>query len=42
VAQHFITAGDGHLGVYSNRRHPSDGFEAKIGIVWRENIIYDD
>lgn len=29
------------LGVYSGRRNPSDGFEAQIGIVWRENLIYD-
>ncbi len=29
------------LGVYSGRRNSSDGFEAQVGIVWRENLIYD-
>lgn len=29
------------LGVYSGRRNPSDGFEAQIGIVWRESLIFD-
>lgn len=29
------------LGVYSGRRNPSDGFEAQIGVVWRENRIFE-
>jgi hypothetical protein len=29
------------LGVYSGRRNPSDGFEAQVGVVWREALIYD-
>jgi len=29
------------LGVYSGRRNPSDGFEAQIGIVWRELLIFE-
>jgi hypothetical protein len=29
------------LGVYSERRNPSDGFEAQIGIIWREHLIYE-
>lgn len=29
------------LGVYSGRRNPSDNFEAQIGIVWRENLVYE-
>lgn len=29
------------LGVYSGRRNPSDTFEAQIGIVWRENLVYE-
>lgn len=29
------------LGVYSGRRNASDGFEAQIGVVWRENRIFE-
>lgn len=29
------------LGVYSGRKNSSDGFEAQIGIVWRENRIFE-
>lgn len=29
------------LGVYSGRRNPSDGFEAQLGIVWRENLVLE-
>jgi hypothetical protein len=29
------------LGVYSGRHNPSDTFEAQIGIVWRETLIFD-
>lgn len=28
------------LGIYSGRRNPSDGFEAQIGIVWRETLLF--
>lgn len=29
------------LGIYSGRKNPSDSFEAQIGIVWRENLIFE-
>jgi hypothetical protein len=29
------------LGVYSGRRNASDNFEAQIGVVWREGLIYE-
>lgn len=29
------------LGVYSGRRNASDSFEAQIGVVWRENLIFE-
>jgi len=29
------------LGVYSGRRNASDCFEAQIGIVWRETLLYE-
>ena len=29
------------LGVYTGRRNPSDTFEAQIGIVWQENLVYE-
>ena len=29
------------LGVYSGRRNPSDTFEAQIGTVWRENLVFE-
>jgi hypothetical protein len=29
------------LGVYSGRRNPSDSFEAQIGLVWREPLIFE-
>jgi hypothetical protein len=29
------------LGVYSGRKNPTDGFEAQIGLVWRENLIFE-
>lgn len=29
------------LGVYSGRRNHTDNFEAQIGIVWRENLVYE-
>lgn len=29
------------IGIYSGRRNPSDGFEAQIGIVWREHLLRD-
>jgi hypothetical protein len=29
------------LGVYAGRLNPSDSFEAQIGMVWRENLIFD-
>lgn len=29
------------LGVYSGRRNASDSFEAQIGVVWRENLVFE-
>ncbi|PUA26690.1 MAG: hypothetical protein B0W54_23420 [Cellvibrio sp. 79] len=29
------------LGVYSGRFNPSDNFEAQIGKVWRENLVFE-
>ena len=29
------------LGIYSGRLNPSDSFEAQIGKVWRENLMFD-
>jgi hypothetical protein len=29
------------LGIYCGRKNPSDSFEAQIGIVWRENLLYE-
>lgn len=29
------------LGVYSGRKNPSDGFEAQLGLVWREKLIFE-
>lgn len=29
------------LGVYSGRLNPSDSFEAQIGKIWRENLMFD-
>jgi hypothetical protein len=29
------------LGVYSGRRNPSDGFEAQLGVVWREGLVFE-
>lgn len=29
------------FGIYSGRRNPSDGFEAQIGIVWRETLMLE-
>jgi|GEM_PF-1753224 len=29
------------LGIYSGRKNPSDQFEAQIGMVWRENLIFE-
>lgn len=29
------------MGVYSGRINPSDRFEAQLGTVWRENLIFD-
>lgn len=29
------------LGVYSGRRNKNDGFEAQIGVVWRENLVLE-
>jgi hypothetical protein len=29
------------LGMYSGRRNASDSFEAQIGIVWRETLVFE-
>ena len=29
------------LGIYSGRRNASDSFEAQIGTVWRQNLVFD-
>jgi hypothetical protein len=29
------------LGVYSGRLNPSDSFEAQIGLVWRDNLMFE-